>query len=80
MSVKLRLTRIGKKKQAYYKIVVTDSRKSAGNKCIEQLGSYNPNTDPAEIKLDEERTKYWLEVGAQPSETINSILKNKGLK
>ena len=76
MAVKLRLTRIGKKKKPHYKIVAIDAKKSAGNKYIEQVGTYDPNTDPAKISLDEERVRYWLKVGAKPSETVNSIIKS----
>jgi len=79
MAVKIRLSRIGKKKQPYYKIVVTDSRKSTTANYIEQVGTYNPNTDPSDIKLNKRRVKYWLEVGAQPSETVSSILKSQDL-
>lgn len=77
MAVKIRLSRIGKKKQPYYKIVVVDSRKSTATNYIEQLGTYNPNTVPADIRLNQERLKYWLDVGAQPSETVRSILKSQ---
>lgn len=77
MAVRIRLTRIGKKKYPHYKIVVTDSKKSAGNNYIEQLGIYNPNVDPAEFNLNEERLNYWLKVGAKPSETVNSLIKKQ---
>jgi len=80
MAAKIRLSRIGKKKQPYYKVVVMDSRKSTVSNYIEQVGSYDPNTDPPTIKLDQERLKYWLGVGAQPSETVSSILKSQDIK
>lgn len=75
MSVKLRLTRAGAKKAPYYHIIATDSRARRDGAFIEQLGSYDPKRDPAAITLNQERIDYWLKVGAQPSETVASILR-----
>ncbi len=79
MSVKIRLTRLGDKKTPYYRVVVTDSRKARDGEYIEKLGTFNPLTEPAEIVLDEERTKVWLANGAQPTETARTLLVKKGL-
>ena len=69
----IRLTRMGKKKQPFYRIVVTDSRKRRDSGWIESLGYYNPMQDPKVIKLDQERYDYWLGVGAKPSETVAKL-------
>ncbi|MBR4270689.1 MAG: 30S ribosomal protein S16 [Clostridia bacterium] len=74
MSVKIRLNRMGDKKSPYYRVVVTDSRTARGGKCIENLGTYNPLTNPFELKLNEDRVKYWLGVGAIPTETARELL------
>ena len=79
MAVKIRLTRLGDKKSPFYRVVVTDSRKARDGEYIEKLGTFNPLTDPAEIKLDVERAKYWLGNGAQPTETARTILVKEGL-
>ena len=79
MSVKIRLTRLGDKKSPFYRVVVADSRKSRDGEYIEKLGTFNPLVDPAEIVLDEEKTKKWLANGAQPTETAKTILVKKGL-
>lgn len=79
MAVKLRLTRLGKKKQAHYRLVATDSRNAGGRNNIEELGNYNPNVEPTEVNLDEDRIRYWLSVGAQPSETVRNILKQEDI-
>jgi len=79
MSVKIRLTRLGDKKSPFYRIVVTDSRKARDGEYIEKLGTFNPLTQPAEIVLDEVKTKKWLANGAQPTETAKSLLVTKGL-
>jgi len=67
MVVRIRLARHGRKKRPFYRLVVADSRSPRDGKFIEMIGSYNPLTDPAEVKVDEERAIYWLKVGAQPS-------------
>ncbi len=79
MSVKLRLRRMGKKKQAFYRIVAIDSRNARNGRYIENLGTYNPITDPAEINLKEERALYWLQQGAIPSDTVKTFLKKQGV-
>jgi len=79
MAVKIRLTRMGDKKSPFYRIVVTDSRKARDGAYIEKLGTFNPLTDPAEIKLDVEQTKKWLSNGAQPTETARTILVREGI-
>jgi len=79
MSVKIRLARKGRKKQAYYHIVVADSRSPRDGRFIERIGSYNPVTDPAIIELDFGKALQWLQNGAQPSDTCRTILSNKGV-
>ena len=72
--VRLRLARMGRKKKPHYRIVAADSRAPRDGRFIEQLGYYNPMNDPMELKLDLERVDHWLQVGAQPSETVNSLI------
>ena len=79
MAVKIRLQRHGKKNFAFFHIVVADSRAPRDGRFIEQLGSYNPNTNPATIILDSERTLAWLKVGAQPTLTARRILSYEGV-
>ena len=79
MAVKLRLTRIGSKKNPVYRIVAADSRAPRDGKFIEIVGRYNPQTDPSTIELDEEKIKGWISKGAQPSSTVQKLLKAKGL-
>ena len=79
MSVKLRLRRIGRKKIPVYSIVAADERKARDGRYIEDLGRYFPLREPAEVRLDEERALYWLDNGAQPSDTVRSILYRRGL-
>ena len=79
MSVKLRLRRIGRKKIPVFSIVATDSRNARDGRYIEDLGRYYPLREPAEVRLDEERALYWLDNGAQPSDTVRSILYRRGL-
>ncbi len=73
--VKIRLRRMGAKKAPYYRIVVSDSRSPRDGRFIEEIGSYNPLTNPAEIKVDVERAQYWVKNGAQPTDTVKSLLK-----
>ena len=73
--VKMRLKRIGAKKASAYRIVIADSRSPRDGRFIEQIGFYNPLTNPAEIKIDAEKAKTWLANGAQPTETVRSLLK-----
>lgn len=79
MSVRIRLTRQGRKASPFYHIVVADSRAPRDGKFIERLGSYNPNTNPATIELNFERALYWLQTGAQPSDTAKSLLSKQGV-
>lgn len=79
MAVKLRLRRMGKKKQPIYKIVAADSRSPRGGKFLEAVGFYNPLTNPHTLDLKEDRILYWLNVGAQPSSTVKSLLRQKGI-
>ena len=79
MAVKIRLSRHGKKNHAFFHIVVADIRAPRDGRYIEQLGIYNPNTNPATIKIDAERALYWLNTGAQPSDTCRRILSYEGI-
>ena len=77
--VKIRLRRMGAKKNPYYRIVVADSHFQRDGRFIEEIGYYNPITEPAVIKFDEEKAKHWLSTGAQPTETVRGLLKKSGL-
>ena len=77
--VKIRLRRIGAKKAPAYRIVVADSRFSRDGRFIEEIGFYNPMREPAEITVDSEKAKKWLANGAQPTETVRTILKKSGV-
>ncbi len=79
MAVKLRLKRMGKKGAPFYRIVAADSRSPRDGRFIETIGTYDPMTKPAQIKLDEELAVKWLKNGAQPSETVRSILSKEGI-
>jgi small subunit ribosomal protein S16 len=79
MAVKLRLTRIGSKKNPIYRIVAADSRSPRDGKFIEIIGRYNPQTEPSLIEVDEEKARKWLSNGAQPTESVNRLLKIKGI-
>ncbi len=79
MATKIRLQRHGHKGYAFYHIVVADSRAPRDGKCIERLGFYNPNTNPATVELNFERALYWVSVGAQPTDTTRNILSEKGV-
>ncbi len=79
MPVKLRLQRHGRKGYAYYHIVAADSRASRNGKFIERVGSFNPNTDPATVDLNFERALYWVQTGAQPTDTVRTILSGEGV-
>jgi len=72
--VRLRLARMGRKKKPHYRIVVADSRFPRDGRFIEQIGYYNPMVDPMELKIDLERVDHWVDEGAQPSETVNSLI------
>jgi small subunit ribosomal protein S16 len=77
--VKIRLRRMGAHKKPFYRVVVADARSSRDGKFIEELGYYNPMTDPADIKLDSEKAKKWLDNVAQPTETVRSLFKKAGI-
>ena len=79
MAVKLRLTRVGSKKNPVYRIVAADSRSPRDGKFLEIVGRYNPQTDPSTIEINEERVRTWLSQGAQPSATVKRLLKAKGI-
>lgn len=79
MAVKIRLRRMGKKKQPIYKIVAADSRSPRDGKFLESLGLYNPLTNPHTINIKEDRALYWLNSGAQPTETVKSLLRQRGI-
>jgi small subunit ribosomal protein S16 len=76
--VKIRLRRVGAKKQPSYRVVVTDSRAPRDGRFIEIVGSYNPRTEPETVKIKEDRALYWLNVGAQPTEAVARLLKKQG--
>jgi len=79
LAVKLRLRRMGKKKQPIYKMVAADSRSPRDGKFLEAVGFYNPLTNPHTLDLKEDRIMYWLNVGAQPTHTVKSLLRQKGI-
>ena len=79
MAVKMRLRRMGAKKAPHYRIVVADSRYPRDGRFIEEVGYYNPMTNPAEVKIDAEKAKKWISNGAQPTETVKSLLKKSGI-
>ncbi|WP_304643719.1 30S ribosomal protein S16 [uncultured Muribaculum sp.] len=79
MATKIRLQRHGRKNYAFYPIVIADSRAPRDGKFIERIGSYNPNTNPATVTLNFERALYWLNVGAQPTDTVRTILSHEGV-
>ena len=80
MAVKIRLRRIGQKKNPIYRIIVADSRSPRNGRFIEEIGTYNPNTDPSEFKIDEELAKKWLTNGAQPTDVVAKLLKVAGIE
>ena len=79
MAVSMRLTRVGGKKDPVWRVVVADSRSPRDGRVIETIGRYNAQTDPSTIQLDEERARYWLQNGAQPSDTVRKLLKTAGI-
>ena len=79
MAVKLRLTRMGKTKQPIYRVVATDSRRKRDGEYIELIGTYNPLTKPAEVKLNEEVALKWLKNGATPSDTVRNLFSDAGI-
>ena len=79
MAVKIRLRRMGAKKAPFYRIVVADSRYPRDGRFIEEVGYYDPTKEPSVIKVDEEKAKKWISNGAQPTETVKSLLKKSGI-
>ena len=79
MAVKMRLRRMGAKRAPFYRVVVADSRYPRDGRFIEEIGTYNPMKDPAEIKIDVEKSEQWLKNGAQPTDTVKVILKKSGV-
>ena len=73
--VKIRLRRMGAKKAPYYRIVVADSRSPRDGRCIEEIGTYNPLTEPSTITVDAEKAQQWIKNGAQPTDTVKALLK-----
>lgn len=79
MAVKIRLTRLGKKKAPFYRIIVADSRSPRDGKCIDTIGTYDPNQDPSVFNIDAEAAKKWLANGAKPTETVGKLFKQAGI-
>jgi small subunit ribosomal protein S16 len=79
MAVRIRLTRVGAKKQPSYRVVVADARSARDSRAIETLGHYNPRTEPIELSVDAEKAKAWLAKGAQPSDTVVRLFKQAGI-
>ena len=79
MAVKIRLRRMGAKKAPFYRVVVADSRSPRDGRFIEEIGYYNPTTEPITVKIDGEKATKWLNDGAQPTETIKRLFKNAGI-
>jgi small subunit ribosomal protein S16 len=77
--VKIRLKRIGAKKSPFYRIVVADSRYPRDGRFIEEIGTYNPLTDPAEVKINAEKATEWIKNGAQPTDTVRQLMKKQGI-
>ena len=80
MAVKIRLRRMGQKKAPFYRIVVADPRCKRDGRCIEEIGTYDPNLEPSAVTVDEEAAKKWLAAGAQPTDVVAKILKNAGIE
>ena len=79
MAVKIRLRRMGAKKAPFYRVVVADSRYPRDGRFIEEVGTYNPMTNPSEINLDAEKINKWIATGAQPTDSVKSLLKRSGI-
>jgi small subunit ribosomal protein S16 len=79
LAVKMRLTRVGSKKNPIYRVIVADSRSPRDGKFIEIVGRYNPQTDPSTIELNEDKVRAWLSKGAQPTESVARLLKIRGI-
>lgn len=79
MAVKIRLKRMGSKRNPFYRVVVADSRSPRDGRIIEQIGTYNPTVNPAEVKLDEVKAMDWMAKGAKPSDTVRNLFSNEGI-
>ena len=79
LMVKIRLRRMGAKKAPFYRIVVADARAPRDGRCIEEIGTYNPLSNPATITVDAEKAQTWIKNGAQPTDTVRNLLKNAGV-
>lgn len=79
MAVKIRLKRMGAKKVPFYRVVVSDARSPRDGRFIEEIGTYNPVTQPAQININEERALHWLQTGAQPSDTVRNLFSRTGI-
>ncbi len=79
MAVKIRLRRMGYKKNPIYRVIVADSRSPRDGRFIEEIGTYDPNQEPSAFKIDEEKAKKWLQNGAQPTEVVGKLLKLAGI-
>ncbi|MBQ8758276.1 MAG: 30S ribosomal protein S16 [Clostridia bacterium] len=79
MAVKIRLRRMGAKKAPFYRVVVADSRSPRNGRFIEEIGTYNPLTDPATVEIDADKAKKWVANGAQPTDTVKALLKKNGI-
>ena len=79
MAVRIRLTRVGMKKQPTYRVVVADSRSARDSRAIETIGHYNPRSEPIEVNIDADKAKAWLAKGAKPSDTVERLFKNAGI-
>ena len=77
--VKIRLRRMGAKKAPFYRVVVADSRSPRDGRCIEEIGTYNPLTNPVTLTVDAEKVQTWIKNGAQPTDTVRGLLKNAGV-
>ena len=80
MAVKMRLTRMGDKKNPFYRVIVADSRKSRDGEYVDLIGTYNPLKTPEEIKIDNEKAASWIQKGAQPTDTVKAILTKAGVE
>jgi small subunit ribosomal protein S16 len=79
MAVRIRLTRVGAKKQPSYRVVVADARSARDSRSIETIGHYNPRTEPVEVNIDADKAKAWLDKGAQPSDTVARLFRAAGI-
>jgi len=80
MAVKMRLKRMGQKKAPYYRVIIADSRSPRDGRFIDEVGFYNPGTEPSTVEFDKEKVEKWLKDGAQPTERVATLLKNAGLQ